>query len=787
MYNEVIKQDEHLKISVVIPVFNAEKYLHRCLNSVINSTLKNIEIICVDDGSGDNSLSILNEYKSKDARIRVISQKHSYAGVARNAGLAVAKGEYIHFMDADDWIDETAYETWYQIAKDCNADVCDCMYYNVDIQTNVVLPAGDIIYKTRNEYLRITNLKKDLEHLAFGVVVPWNKIYLRKFLVDNNIHFDSLICAEDRSFYFSVIYSAERIVEIKETWIYHTVNNVSSIEGGDLRLANFDVQFRSFEFIWEHYKNAAINEKKAILDACIGSSIFFYRKSRGTKYENEIKEKMYNYWLQYLPFLGNRVFKSWWRNDYWSILKSIEIRKMEVVPINTEKKVRTIVFTFDENYVKYFSVALISLIEHANCDNYYEVIILYDNILEESQKALIQLLPCNFILRFVDVKEYAREVLGDLKLKVSSKQWPVSVFYRLLIPLLLPAYETVMYCDADVVFNGEFDNLFDTDFNGNLLGAVRDTILLAYLNNPMEIREKIVAFIKDNLGIQDLKSYFNAGILLFNMQAINREKYLDSLLKTFSFETLLLMDQDALNYIFKGKVKLLSQRYNFQPHLLNEGVNHFEDAATEYLIARENPIIVHYTTFKKPWLYPSNRLSHIFWSYARKSPFYEAIIFHSILKNNQQQEDKSLLFLQKYFTARIDIKNFGTEDNTVEIVDSTDRLARVQTPDWFKNTQGSGIVVQSTKKSIELLIKCIRNGKLEIKLRGMDCRDKNRKRYPVWIDYTFLKVDEETVFDNSHLVWHDKPYLYKKEVTDGQNIRVVIKWKALDSESVYLG
>ncbi len=209
--------DEWPIISVVIPVFNAEKYLHKCLNSIINSTLKNIEIICVNDGSEDNSLSVLNEYKRKDSRIRVLSQNHSHAGVARNAGLAVAKGEYIHFMDADDWIDETAYEKWYQIAKSCNADVCDCMHYNVDIQTNAALPAGDVIYKTRNEYLRITNLKKDLEHLAFGVVVPWNKIYLRKFLVDNNIHFDSLICAEDRSFYFSVIFSAERIVEIKET------------------------------------------------------------------------------------------------------------------------------------------------------------------------------------------------------------------------------------------------------------------------------------------------------------------------------------------------------------------------------------------------------------------------------------------------------------------------------------------------------------------------------------------------------------------------------------------
>ena len=91
------------KVSVIIPVYNVEEYLRECLDSIVKQTLREIEIICVDDGSTDNSLEILKEYAKKDNRITVITQKNLHAGVARNAGLAVAKGEYLSFLDSDDF------------------------------------------------------------------------------------------------------------------------------------------------------------------------------------------------------------------------------------------------------------------------------------------------------------------------------------------------------------------------------------------------------------------------------------------------------------------------------------------------------------------------------------------------------------------------------------------------------------------------------------------------------------------------------------------------------------
>ena len=96
------------EISIIIPVYNVEKYLDECINSAVNQTFDDIEIICVNDGSTDGSLEIIEKHASKDKRIRIISQEHKGVGSARNAGLDAAKGKYIYFMDSDDYVELNA-------------------------------------------------------------------------------------------------------------------------------------------------------------------------------------------------------------------------------------------------------------------------------------------------------------------------------------------------------------------------------------------------------------------------------------------------------------------------------------------------------------------------------------------------------------------------------------------------------------------------------------------------------------------------------------------------------
>ncbi len=114
------------KISVIIPIYNTEKHLRQCLDSIINQTLKEIEIICVNDESTDGSLDIVNEYAQKDERIKIINKKNNGAAAARNTGMDHAAGEYIGFVDSDDWIALDMYEKLYENAKSYNSDIVMC-------------------------------------------------------------------------------------------------------------------------------------------------------------------------------------------------------------------------------------------------------------------------------------------------------------------------------------------------------------------------------------------------------------------------------------------------------------------------------------------------------------------------------------------------------------------------------------------------------------------------------------------------------------------------------------
>ena len=329
------------------------------------------------------------------------------------------------------------------------------------------------------------------------------------------------------------------------------------------------------------------------------------------------------------------MFGARWFKSYLSIIKNDKkaTREVMVRPVDSSGNVKTFVFSFDEKYTKYFSVALLSLIAQANPESRYEIIVFYDRISREKQEIVKGLLPANFVIRFICVTAYVNEILGDIKSKVSSKQWDVSTFYDMLVPLLMPEYERVLYCDSDLVFNGCPDEIFNMPFDGKKLIAVKDTVQLAILKYPeSKFLQNQVAFINQDIGIQDLHYYFNGGILLFNNREIEREEYLERALRALSFPLLPTVDQDALNFIFKGEVKIVSQRYNFQYHLLNElSDNDLNNSiASEYFATGRDPVIVHYTTAAKPWKKPSCALGWLFWEYARLSPFYEEIIYENL-------------------------------------------------------------------------------------------------------------------------------------------------------------
>ena len=166
---------EKALISVIIPVYKVEKYVERCIQSVINQTYENLQIILVDDGSPDNCGKICDEYAKKDHRIEVIHKSNGGLSDARNKGLEIAKGEYIGFVDSDDYIEADMYEVLYNLLKQYNADVSICNFYTVS-QGKISIKNAD---NGINEYNRIEILKEILLDRNIQSYA-WNKLYKKE-------------------------------------------------------------------------------------------------------------------------------------------------------------------------------------------------------------------------------------------------------------------------------------------------------------------------------------------------------------------------------------------------------------------------------------------------------------------------------------------------------------------------------------------------------------------------------------------------------------------------------
>lgn len=205
------------KISVIIPVYNVEKYLPECLESILNQTFQGFEIICVDDGSTDRSLDILQEYKRKDDRFVILQQRHAGAGIARNHGLKLAEGKYIQFLDSDDYFEPTLLEEMYNHAEKFGADLTVCFSRKVDDNGNITEsqnPNSPInLDKTPLEKpFSWQDFKNDI--LGLFNVPSWNKLYLKNLILSNNLQFQNFTSCNDVAFgHISKICAQKIVVE----------------------------------------------------------------------------------------------------------------------------------------------------------------------------------------------------------------------------------------------------------------------------------------------------------------------------------------------------------------------------------------------------------------------------------------------------------------------------------------------------------------------------------------------------------------------------------------------
>lgn len=219
------------KVSVIIPVYNAEPYLRQCMDTVINQTLREIEIICVDDGSTDNSADILEEYKKKDSRVSVYKQKNLYAGVARNNGLKKATGKYVIFWDSDDFFELDALQKMYERAESVEADivVCNSIAYDDENKCDIEWDRSlNPLYMPKKEVFS----KSDIPEYIFLLCVAWSwdKLFNREFIMKNNLQYGDSRTEEDVQFVFVALAVAEKITTLEDGLIHYRKYNPNSLE-----------------------------------------------------------------------------------------------------------------------------------------------------------------------------------------------------------------------------------------------------------------------------------------------------------------------------------------------------------------------------------------------------------------------------------------------------------------------------------------------------------------------------------------------------------------------------
>ena len=216
---------ENIKISVVMPIYNAADYLKPAIDGVLNQTLTEIELICVDDGSTDGSLAILKEYQQADERVRIVTENNAGPSIARNKGLTRARGKYVIFLDADDFYDYSLLEKLYNLAEEQTLDIALCKF---DIYNNRKAKFEDNIRSDHGEIFAESEVvsKNDYPDVILSCTTGyiWNKLFRREFLTEKGITFDQdLRVFEDTHFVVTALSLADRIGKCHERLIHHRV------------------------------------------------------------------------------------------------------------------------------------------------------------------------------------------------------------------------------------------------------------------------------------------------------------------------------------------------------------------------------------------------------------------------------------------------------------------------------------------------------------------------------------------------------------------------------------
>lgn len=312
------------EVSIIVPVYNVEKYLPKCLDSLINQTFKDIEIICVNDGSPDNSLQILNDYAKKDVRVRIIEKENGGLFSARHEGMKYIRGKYVIFVDSDDWVSENLVEKCLNAAAYDNPDVVVFGAFSVREKNGKV-----ICNRGGYDFAKIP-AKFERKNIFKYPPTAWSKMYRADFLKQHNIRFQEIKNGEDQLFFIHSMLCAGKIKPVRENLYYYIKSRAGAITAVKKKTSLSPV-FNCYA-VDELLCNLNIDEdyKKFILGKYFEKSLSWF-----TKAHENISKDFYKELLNLQKYLSGKYPHFWWskfilhqNESYFMIKLNVQLAKM---------------------------------------------------------------------------------------------------------------------------------------------------------------------------------------------------------------------------------------------------------------------------------------------------------------------------------------------------------------------------------------------------------------------------------------------------------------------------
>lgn len=571
-------------VSVIVPVYNSEDFLCDCIDSLVNQTLKNVEFIFVDDGSTDSSLNILKEYKKKDGRVKVFHQENKYAGAARNLGLSHAQGEYIIFIDSDDFVNLELLEKCYKRCKEKDLDVlifdaCEFDTLNKEFRS-CKFPVGKKIFPKKDVFNYL-----DIKDKIFQAnsCIPWNKIFKKDLIEKSGVRYQEIKSSNDTVFIYSLLVEAKRMHFLDEILVYYRVNNPNSLQRSKSK--SWECIYQAFAALKNRLEYIGVYEsvKKSFVNKAL-RAFLYYMNTVDSKTKMTMEAAFANKYANLLDMGALEDVDIYLRENY---KEYIRLKSFEYVPV---------VYASDINYLPHTYISMNSIIKNLAKGTKVVFYVMHDSSVSSEDIDKFERLNSDRVaVNFIDMNDEFK----NIPMKIAHISYVT--YFRLKIHEKLSFYDKVLYIDSDTIVKSDICKIYRTDINDYYCAGVK---AIAFNNKKHQERLNI-----------DVSNYINAGVILLNVKKIiesNVYKRFDSLL----MEGFSCQDQDIINVAFNGKIKTLDKKFNFMTKYI-ESLNDVDVKSIE---------IIHFADKVKPWNDPSSYLAEFFWNYVENTPYCDFFI-----------------------------------------------------------------------------------------------------------------------------------------------------------------